>query len=83
MKLNNEHSQWVDPEKVKIGRCVKCNGHQSVGWLFPHLAWYRDYCLDCNDFRKFVVQPSLKYVPPTGQGYVVNGISTAINKIKQ
>lgn len=79
IKLTNENSQWVNDAKVKIGKCKKCKGHASVGWLFEHMAWYRDYCFGCNNFTKFIVQPFLKYVPPKGsnEGYVSGGVSHA------
>lgn len=53
--LMNEHARWVHLDKVKIGQCVKCKGLISVGWLFPDMKWYRDFCFGCNDFRKFIV----------------------------
>lgn len=80
MKLNNEHSQWSNPEKVKIGRCTKCKSLHSCGWASEHMAFFRDYCFACNDFRNFIIQPSLKYIPPIGNGYVTGGISTITNK---
>jgi hypothetical protein len=82
IKLTNENSQWTNSEEVKIGKCKKCKGYASAGWLFEHMVWYREYCFECHETTKFIVQPFLKYVPPIGheKGYVSNGISYAIQK---
>lgn len=79
IKLKNENSQWTNLEKVKIGKCKKCKGYTSVGWLFKNMAWYREYCFKCHVTTKFIVQPFLKYIPPIGhdKGYVFDGISYA------
>jgi hypothetical protein len=80
--LSNSNVQYLDSNKVKIGKCTKCKKLESVGWLFEHMAWYRGYCYECHDTTKFIVQPFLKYVPPVSKSneYVTNGISYAIQK---
>ena len=61
-KLANYFSRWVNNDKVKIGKCKKCNEYKSVGWLFPHMKMFRDSCSDCNNFSWFIVQDNLKFI---------------------
>ena len=79
LKLNNEHAQWTDNSAVKIGKCTKCKGLQSFGVKYADPTFYRDFCFGCQDFRKFIYQPFLKYIAPNGSkiGYVKGGVSAA------
>lgn len=44
ISLTNNNTQYTNDAKVKIAKCVKCKKHESVAWIFEHMAWYRGYC---------------------------------------